>query len=50
LLRLLRHRFTIIPETVVQRIETTTDPKQLEAWVDIALTATELVEFDHLTA
>ncbi|MDM8527329.1 hypothetical protein QUF58_03880 [Anaerolineales bacterium HSG24] len=49
LLRLLRHRFTTIPKILVRRIETTTDLKLLEKWLDKALEVNDIAEFDHLT-
>jgi len=49
LLRLLHHQFTSIPETVIQRIEATSDQTQLEAWIEIALTVADLTELDDFT-
>ena len=42
LLRLLRHKFGALPESVVRQVEMTTDPEQLEHWLDQVLDANSL--------
>ena len=49
LLRLLRRRFSVIPESLVQRIEATTDHHQLEQWLDKLFDVNDIAEFDRLT-
>jgi hypothetical protein len=47
ILRLLRHKFPEVSDTVVQRIEGTEDPEWLNAWVDHILDAGTLAEVER---
>jgi hypothetical protein len=42
LLRLLRHKFGELPDSVVKQIEATTDSEQLDHWVDQVLDVASL--------
>jgi hypothetical protein len=44
LIRLLRHKFSEVPEAVVRRIEATEDPERLSGWLDPLLDASTLAE------
>jgi hypothetical protein len=48
ILRILRRRYTIVPESVIARIEQTTDPERLSALLDSATDAHSLDQFTQV--
>jgi hypothetical protein len=48
LIRLLRHKFSEVPEAVVRRIEATEDPERLSGWLDPLLDAGTLAEVERV--
>ena len=48
-IRLLRRKFTFVPDQVVNQIENTTDAQQLESWLDQILSANSLQEMGFAT-
>ena len=49
LIRQLRRKFAMIPDSVVQKIEATDDMEQLDNWADQILTANSLADMGLLT-
>jgi len=49
LIRLLHRKFSVVPESVVQKIEATDDLEQLDNWADQILTANSLADMGLIT-